>query len=259
MPLLSVEDLTVVYRPDDGPPVVAVDRVSLTVERGEVVAVVGESGCGKSTLALAITRLVPPPGEIQRGRIVFDGQDVRTFSTAQLCALRGRRIGYVFQDPATSLNPVLTIGRQVKEALPQPVSSRRALDAQAVALLSQVGIPSAAERLSSYPHELSGGMQQRVMIAMAIASNPALLIADEPTTALDVTIQVQILQLLKKLQAQLGLSILLISHDLLVVERLCHRVAVMSKGALVEVGSVADVLAHPTHSVTQQLLAARSI
>lgn len=284
MSLLLVEELTVVYRPfDSGPrvrrwpfaqdrperakrvegrsdhaePVTAVDRVSLAIEPGEIVGVVGESGCGKSTLALAITNLLPPQGTIQSGRVLFQGHELRMRDEEALRAIRGHRISYVFQDPATSLNPVLPVRQQLDEALPISFASREAREAHAVELLTRVGISSPQARLASYPHELSGGMQQRVMIAMAIASNPALLIADEPTTALDVTVQVQILQLLKALQARLNLAILLISHDLLVVERLCHRVAIMSAGRLVEHGPVRQVLEHPSHPATQQLLAAR--
>jgi len=257
MPLLSIEDLSVVYR-HNGTSIRAVDQVSLTVEKGEVLAVVGESGCGKTSLALAITRLIQPPGEIETGRVVFQGHDLLKAPPSALRGIRGRHISYVFQDPATALNPVLTVGAQLREVI-QLHTERRGTqaDAYAVELLSQVGIPSPSERLDAYPHELSGGMRQRAMIAMAIASRPSLLIADEPTTALDVTVQVEILRLLKTLQETLGLSVLLISHDLTVVERICHRIAVMYAGKLVELGPVEEVFSNPAHPYTMGLLACR--
>ena len=258
MPLLDVSELSVTYQ-HHGEQVRALDRVSLLVEPGEIVAIVGESGSGKSSLALAITRLLPsPPASIEARHIRFEGTDLLGASEAALQTVRGGRIAYVFQDPASSLNPVLTIGEQLREMIERHTDRRgREADALSAQWLNLVGIPDAVHRLGAYPHEFSGGMQQRVMIAMAIAAQPALLIADEPTTALDVTVQVQILRLLRDLQQRLKLSMLLISHDLLVVERVAHRVLVVSQGRVVETGEVTQVLRAPQHPYTQQLLAAR--
>ena len=259
MALLSVEELSVTYAGRDER-VLAVDRVSFSVEPGEVVAVVGESGSGKSTLALSLTRLLPsPPAELRARHVRFEGMDLFAASEAELQRLRGGRIAYVFQDPASSLNPVLTIGEQLRETV-ELHTGRRGRDADAVALdwLARVGIPPVQRRLGAYPHEFSGGMQQRVMIAMAMASQPALLIADEPTSALDVTVQVQILRLLRELKRQFGLSLLLISHDLLVVQRLAHRTVVLSRGAVVESGPTEQVLQRPAHPYTKSLLVARA-
>ncbi len=259
MALLTVEELSVTYHGRDAD-VRAVDGVSFSVEPGEVVAVVGESGSGKSTLALALTRLLPsPPAQLSARHVRFEGMDLFTASEGQLQRLRGGRIAYVFQDPAGSLNPVLTIGEQLRETVERH-TDRRGRDAETVALtwLERVGIPPAQRRLGAYPHEFSGGMQQRVMIAMAMASQPALLIADEPTSALDVTVQVQILRLLRDLQRRFGLSLLLISHDLLVVQRLAHRTVVLSRGAVVESGPTEQVLQRPAHPYTKSLLDARA-
>jgi microcin C transport system ATP-binding protein len=257
MPLLAVEQLRVQYRAE-ATPVTAVHDVSFTVEPGEVVALVGESGSGKSSVALALTRLLPPTASVS-GRVLFQGRDLLTASPAALRAVRGGQIAYVFQDPSTSLNPVLTVEAQLTEALQWHQGGTRAEVLQrAVGWLEQVGIPQAASRLKSFPHELSGGMQQRVMIAMAMATAPALLVADEPTTALDVTVQVQILRLLRQLQQQHRLSVLLVSHDLAVVERIAHKVGVMSQGRLVEWGEVRAVLQAPQHPYTRQLLAYRT-
>jgi peptide/nickel transport system ATP-binding protein len=232
-----------------------VDGVSLTVARGEVLALVGESGCGKSVTALSILRLVPRPGRIDRGEIHLDGHDVRALPIPALRRVRGRIAAMIFQEPATSLNPVLTAGAQVTEAirLHERVSRRAARD-RARALLEEVGIPDPAERLDAFPHQLSGGMKQRVMIAMALATRPKLLIADEPTTALDVTVQAQILALLRDLQQRLGMAILLITHDFGIVNELADRVAVMYAGAIVEEGGRHDVLARPRHPYTRGLL-----
>jgi len=253
--LLEVRHLSVNYH-TDGSSQRAVEDVSLTVPAGGTVGLVGESGCGKTTVALAVTKLLPmPPAEIQQGEILFDGRDVLRASERELQAVRGGAIGYVFQEPATSLNPVFTAGFQLLEAIHLHTPHRGAAARDyAVALLQQVGIPDAPQRLAMYPHELSGGMKQRVMLAMAIAARPKLLIADEPTTALDVTVQVQILQLLKRLQAELSLSILFISHDWHLVESLADEVGVMQAGRLVESGPRNQVLRHPQHPYTRHLL-----
>ena len=237
----------------------AVDDVSLSVAPGEVVGLVGESGSGKTTLGLALTRLLPePPARRRSGTARLNGQDLLSLSPEQLVRIRGSQIAYVFQEPSTSLNPVMTIGRQMLEALElHTVWRRPAAEKHAAELLTHVGIPSPNERLHAYPHELSGGMKQRVMIAMAIASRPKLLIADEPTTALDVTLERQIITLLKRLQLELGLSLLVISHSIHLVKQLSDRIAVMWQGTLVEVGSTEQVLTRPHHEYTQRLLAAQ--
>ncbi|HBH97634.1 MAG TPA: peptide ABC transporter ATP-binding protein [Candidatus Omnitrophica bacterium] len=257
MALLSVEHLSVSYRHRDTL-VRAVDDVSFVIEAGEVLALVGESGSGKSSVALALARLLPPRAVIS-GRAALKETSLLDASEETLRAIRGGTIAYVFQDPATSLNPVMTIGAQLLEAIvwhtPAGHEEARRL---AVWWLRQVGIPMPELRLRAYPHQLSGGMQQRVCLAMALAARPSLLVADEPTTALDVTIQVQILRLLRDLQRRLNLSVLLISHDLTVVERIAHRVGVMSGGRLAESGAVDQVLHRPAHAATQALLRARS-
>ena len=256
MPLLTVEDLSVTYSHQGGT-VRAVDGASFTIEAGEVVALVGESGSGKSSVALSLTRLLPPQAAIE-GAVRLSGSDLLTAPEKILRAVRGGKISYVFQDPASSLNPVLTIGEQLVETVELHTDSRGAgARARAAEWLARVGLTSAEERLAAYPHEFSGGMQQRVCIAMALASHPLLLVADEPTTALDVTVQVQILRLLRDLQQALGLSVLLISHDLTVVERLARRLGVMQGGRLVEWGDTAQVLTRPSHAYTQELLRCR--
>jgi len=259
MPLLTVENLSVVYR-GLGAPVRAVEGVSFTIDPGQVVALVGESGCGKTSVALALTRLLPVPPAQVSGRVLFEQMNVLEASAELLRDVRGGKIAYVFQDPASSLNPVLTIGEQIVETIALHTEARGG-EAQRVAVewLQRVGISSAKERLRAYPHEFSGGMQQRVMLAMALAARPSLLVADEPTTALDVTVQVQILRLLRDLQRSLNLSVLLISHDLTVVERLAHRIGVMSAGKLVEFGDTEQVLRRPAHPYTQALLRYRSM
>ena len=258
MPLLTVEDLSVIYR-HERQAVLAVDSVSFTIDAGEVLALVGESGCGKTSVALALTRLLPPSATVH-GRAVFEHVNLLEASEETLQGIRGGKIAYVFQDPATSLNPVLTIGEQLLEAVTLHTKARgEEAERVAVEWLARVGIAEATERFHAYPHEFSGGMQQRVMLAMALAAQPALLIADEPTTALDVTIQVQILRLLRDLQRALRLSVLLISHDLAVVERVAHRVGVMSAGKLVELGPVETVLHRPAHPHTKDLLRYRSM
>ena len=252
--LLEVRDLRVEFDTDSGA-VAAVRGVDLEVQAGETLALVGESGCGKSVTALSIMRLLT--GRIAAGQILFGERDLAKLSEPELRRVRGAQIGMIFQEPMTSLNPVFKIGKQIEEVL---VLHQRlgaaAARAQALELLNRVGIPSPEQRIEQYPHELSGGMKQRVMIAMAIACKPQLLIADEPTTALDVTIQAQIMALLKSLQQELGMALLLITHDLGVVAHVAQRVDVMYAGKIVEHGSVQDVFKRPAHPYTQALLGA---
>ena len=259
MSLLTVEELTVEYR-HRGTVVRAVDGVSFAIEPGEIVALVGESGSGKTSVALALTRLLPTPPATISGRVLLQGTSLLDATGRTLRTIRGGMVAYVFQDPGTSLNPVLTVGEQLIETIELHTDARGG-EARRLAIewLSHVGMASAEERFGAYPHEFSGGMQQRAMIAMALAAHPSLLIADEPTTALDVTIQVQILRLLRDLQRTLNLSVLLISHDLMVVERIAHRVGVMAAGRLVELGAVDQVLHHPAHPHTKELLRYRSM
>jgi len=256
--LLDVRDLTIDFAMRHQR-VRAVDGATLAVGEREVVGVVGESGSGKTSLGLALTRLLPePPAIICGGQALFEGEDLLCLSPKALTRVRGARIAYVFQEPSTSLNPVMTIGRQLREVLELHAGLRGAsADARAVQALSHVGVPAPSDRLASYPHELSGGMKQRVMIAMAIACNPKLLIADEPTTALDVTIERQIIALLKRLQRELGLSLLVISHNIRLIAQLANRVAVMWQGRVVEDGPVERVLRVPQHEYTKRLLAAQ--
>ncbi len=254
-PLLNVENLTVNFHTYAGT-VRAVRDVSFTLEKGEILGIVGESGCGKSVTASALLGLIPsPPGEIAAGRILFEGDDIAAMDEQALRRLRGNAISMIFQDPMTSLNPVLTVGSQLGECF----TTHRRLDKasareQSAAMLRLVGIPAPEVRLGQYPHQLSGGMRQRVMIAMALAMNPRILIADEPTTALDVTIQAQIVELMKKLNNELGTAIILISHDLGVVAGLCERVLVMYAGQIVEAAAVDDLFARPRHPYTLGLL-----
>jgi oligopeptide/dipeptide ABC transporter ATP-binding protein len=254
MPLLAIERLTLDFS-RDGQLARALDGVSFTVERGQVMGLVGESGCGKSMTALAVMRLVPEPGRISGGRIVFDDIDLLSLPEHAMRKLRGARIAMIFQEPMTALNPVLTAGFQVAEALRihKPISSRAAWT-RAVELLAEVGIPEPAARANDYPHQLSGGMRQRVMIAMAIACEPDLLIADEPTTALDVTIQAEILDLLRGLRRRRGMGVVLITHDLGVVAEQADRVAIMYAGRIVEEATTAELFAHPLHPYTRALL-----
>jgi oligopeptide/dipeptide ABC transporter ATP-binding protein len=252
--LLSIRSLEVSFETDRGR-VPAVRGVDLRLNAGETVALVGESGSGKSVTALSVMRLTS--GLITGGGITFRGADLTNLPEAELRRIRGGQIGMIFQEPMTSLNPVFKVGRQIEEVLVlhrklAPAAAR----AQAVELLTRVGIPSPAARLEQYPHELSGGMKQRVMIAIAIACRPALLIADEPTTALDVTIQAQIMQLLRSLSRELNMALLLITHDLGVVAHFAERVSVMYAGKIVEHGSVRDIFKRPAHPYTQALLAA---
>ncbi|MEI8313979.1 MAG: ABC transporter ATP-binding protein [Verrucomicrobiota bacterium] len=251
--LLDVRNLQVSFFTDEGE-VRAVDGVSFTIQRGETLALVGESGCGKSVTALALARLVAtPPGVYKGGEILFEGEDVLKMNGDRLRAMRGAKVAYIFQEPATSLNPVFRIGAQIREVL-QLHRPAEATNAEVVRLLKLVRLPDAERRQRDYPHQLSGGMQQRVMIAMALAGNPALVVADEPTTALDVTIQAQILDLLKELKREIGLSILLITHNLGIVGELADNVAVMYAGRIVEAAPSADLLREPRHPYTAALL-----
>jgi peptide/nickel transport system ATP-binding protein len=254
-PLLAIEDLRTWFYTRDGV-VRAVDGVSCAVYPGETLAVVGESGCGKSVTSLSILRLIAsPPGKIVSGRLVFEGRDLLGLPEDAMRAIRGNEISMIFQEPMTSLNPVFTIGRQIAEALElhQGVDRRRAT-ARAIEMLQLVKIPEPERRVRQYPHELSGGMRQRVMIAMALSCNPKLLIADEPTTALDVTIQAQILDLMRELKAQTGAAIILITHDLGVVAEMAQRVVVMYAGRKVEEAPVEALFARPLHPYTKGLL-----
>lgn len=253
--LLNVENLKTYFYTEDGV-VPAVDGVSFSLDKGEALGIVGESGCGKSVTSLSIMRLVPnPPGKIIEGRIEFEGQDLLAKSEAEMRSIRGNDISMIFQEPMTSLNPLFTVGDQIMEAiiLHQKVGRAEAR-ARAVEMLRMVGIPSPERRVDEYPHQMSGGMRQRVMIAMALSCNPKLLIADEPTTALDVTIQAQILDLMRKLRRELGTSILLITHDLGVIAELVDKVVVMYAGKIVERADVQEIFANPTHPYTQGLL-----
>jgi oligopeptide/dipeptide ABC transporter ATP-binding protein len=253
-PLLQVEDLVTEFRTVTGP-LRAVDRVSFTVDRGEVLGLVGESGCGKSVTSLSIMRLVPPPGRITAGRILLDGEDLLVKDAEAMRQVRGARIGMVFQEPMTSLNPVFSIGDQIASAaLAHSGGGRAAAWERAVEMLHQVQVPAPRERVRDYPHQLSGGLRQRAMLALALISGPRLLIADEPTTALDVTIQAQILDLLRRLQAERGMAVLMITHDLGVVAELCHRVAVIYAGRIVELAPVERIFARPLHPYTRGLL-----
>jgi ABC-type dipeptide/oligopeptide/nickel transport system ATPase component len=251
--LLDVEHLTV----DFGAGTRVVDDVSFTMAAGETLGLVGESGSGKSVTAFSILRLLQPPGQVTAGRILFDGQDLLTLSEREMREIRGARISLIFQEPMTALNPVMRVGDQIAEALTaHGVASRTDARARAVELLDAVKIADPARRARDYPHQLSGGMRQRVMIAIALACRPPLVIADEPTTALDVTIQAQMLELIRQLQKQFGLALLLITHDFGVVAEMADRVAVMRTGRIVEHGPVRQVLRAPVHEYTRQLLAA---
>jgi len=258
-PLLDVRDLTTEFVIERGGArhiIRAVDGVSFHIRRGEIVGLVGESGSGKSVTARSIIRLVFPPGRVASGSIVFEGRDLARLSEGELRHVRGARIGFVFQEPMTALNPVFTIGDQIAEALiVHRVARGAAARARAVELLDTVRMPDPSRRARDYPHQLSGGMRQRALIAAAISCQPSLLIADEPTTALDVTIQAEILDLLGAMRDRFGLSLLLITHDLGVVARLADRVAVMYAGRIIEEGAMRDVLAAPQHPYTRGLLA----
>ncbi|HEY7521136.1 MAG TPA: ABC transporter ATP-binding protein [Methylomirabilota bacterium] len=254
MALLSVHGLRTHFHTGAGV-VRAVDGVSFDIERGEVLGLVGESGCGKSVTSLSIMRLVPPPGRVVAGRIRLDGEELLDKDSEAMRRVRGARIAMVFQEPMTSLNPVFNIGDQIAAAVRAHAGgSRRAAWDRAVEMLDRVQVPSPRERARDYPHQLSGGLRQRAMIALALAPGPQLLIADEPTTALDVTIQAQILDLLRRLQAERGMGVLLITHDLGVVAELCHRVAIIYAGRIVEMAAVETIFREPLHPYTRGLL-----
>ena len=250
-PLLRVEDLVIEFPG----PLRAADGVSFSVGEGETLGLVGESGCGKSVTGLALLRLVPEPGRIVAGRILFRGDDLMTKTERQMCSVRGRSIGFVFQEPAAALNPVLSVGTQIAEGLiVHGIMKKKEAMAEAARLLELVRIPDPVRRVHDYPHQLSGGMLQRVMIAIALACKPALVVADEPTTALDVTIQAQILDLLRSLRDELGLSLLLVSHNLGVIAEMADRVAVMYAGRIVEEADVRTLFRDPAHPYTRGLL-----
>ena len=255
-PLLEVRHLTIRFAPEGRP---AVDDVSFAIGAGETLAVVGESGSGKSVTAMAMTRLLPePPARYVGGEILLEGHNLLAMNERELQRVRGGQIAYVFQDPMTALNPVLTVRRQIAEALvlhrPDVGRNRRAQDAEIVRALTEVGITEPEKRLRAYPHELSGGMAQRVMIAMALACRPKLLVADEPTTALDATVQRQIMDLFRDLRGRTGMSLLLITHNFGIIGGTADRVAVMFRGRLVEEGKTEDVLNHPQHPYTRALI-----
>jgi len=253
-PVLSVTGLKTWFHTRDGI-AKSVDGVDLEVQPGKVLGVVGESGCGKSVTALSIMRLIPPPGRIENGQVLFKGEDLLSLSPTEMAKLRGEHISMIFQDPGSSLNPVVTAGNQIAEMYEiHRQTAARANQDKAIEMLEKVGIPDPGQRASAYPHELSGGMAQRVMIAMALACEPQLLIADEPTTALDVTIQSQILELIRELQEQTRTAVILITHDLGVVAQMADRIAVMYAGEVVEESDVTNLFDEPRHPYTRQLL-----
>lgn len=253
--LLSIRDLKIEFRRHDGPPAQAVKGISLELQQGESIAIVGESGSGKSATALALARLLPePPASISAGHLSIAGHEVLKMSEKELRKVRGKEIAYVFQEPTTSLNPVLTVRTQIGEALALHRPEIKDRDAEILNWLKLVGITEPEKRLRAYPHELSGGMQQRVMIAMALCCQPKLLIADEPTTALDVTIQKQIMELLADLRRRLDMSLILITHNFGIIKDVADRVAVMFRGHIVETGPTSEILSNPKHPYTQALL-----
>jgi oligopeptide transport system ATP-binding protein len=253
--LLKIEDLQVSFFTYAGE-VQSVRGINFSIEKGEAIAIVGESGCGKSVTAQSITRLIPiPPGKIKSGKVLFEGKDLTKATEKEMEGIRGKDIGTIFQDPMTSLNPTMTIGRQITEGLIKHLKmSNEQAKARAIEMLGLVGIPNPESRYAQYPHEFSGGMRQRAMIAIALASNPKLLIADEPTTALDVTIQAQIIDLMRDLKTKLDTAIILITHDLGVVADLAERVLVMYGGKIVESGDVKEIFYTPKHPYTWGLL-----
>lgn len=259
-PLLEVRDLKTVFRTEQGV-VTAVDGVHFALSHGDTLGIVGESGCGKSVTALSIMRLIPqPPAKIARGEIMFKGEDLLKLPLGRMRRIRGKEIAMVFQEPMTSLNPVFTAGKQISEAvaLHEGVSSREAMG-KTVEMLHLVGIPSPEKRIRDYPHQLSGGMRQRVMIAMALSCGPSILVADEPTTALDVTVQAQILRLIADLQERIGMAVILITHDLGIVAQMTKRVIVMYMGTIVEGADVDSLFKNPLHPYTQGLLHSRPV
>ena len=252
--LIRIENLTVQYKTDDAV-VHALNAVSLFMRKGETLGLVGETGAGKTTLARSILRLIPsPPGVIKSGKIFFDGMDLLSLSENQMRAIRGNSISMIFQDPMTSLNPVMSVGDQIMEVVEahNKELSKAEMEKQALSMLEMVGIPSS--RSHEYPHQFSGGMKQRVIIAIALACNPTLLIADEPTTALDVTIQAQVLDMITALKTRLNTAMLLITHDLGVVAQNCDRVATLYAGQIIELGTLSDIFKRPTHPYTKGLL-----
>lgn len=254
--VIEVKNLRTSFKTSEGL-FYAVDDVSFKVEEGKTLGVVGESGCGKSVTSLSIMRLIPnPPGKIEGGEILFKGKNLLTLSNDEMRQIRGNQIGMIFQEPMTSLNPVFTVGNQIAESIHihNRDLSRKELREKTLHMLKLVGIPSPETRIDNYPHQLSGGMRQRIMIAMALSCNPQLLIADEPTTALDVTIQAQILDLIKKLQKEFKTALILITHDLGVVAETCDNVAVMYAGRIIEEGTAEDIFNHPKHPYTKGLL-----
>lgn len=253
--MLEVKNLKTGFTTDDGH-FLAVDDVSFRVQSGKTLGIVGESGCGKSVTSLSIMRLIQNPGKIEGGKILFQGQNLLEFTDEKMRELRGNNIAMIFQEPMTSLNPVFTCGEQIEETvlLHQKDLNKKQAKEKAVQMLRLVGIPSPEKRYHEYPHQLSGGMRQRVMIAMALSCSPQLLIADEPTTALDVTIQAQILDLMRKLQKEFGASMILITHDLGVVAEMCNDVVVMYAGKIIESGTVEDIFYRPKHPYTKGLL-----
>ena len=255
-PLLEISNLKTWFSSDRGD-IRSVDGISLHVDEGETLGIVGESGCGKSVTSLSVMRLIPtPPGRFVDGQILFEGRDLLGLSEGEMRKLRGSALSMIYQEPMTSLNPVFTVGDQIAETIVTHMKVGRAeAFARAVQMLKLVNIPEPERRATEYPHQLSGGMRQRVMIAMALSCNPRLLIADEPTTALDVTIQAQILELLRRLRTEMGMSIMLITHDLGVVAEMCDRVVVMYSGKIVETAEVRPLFANPLHPYTEGLLA----
>ncbi len=254
-PLLEVKNLHTEFTTDEGS-FFAVEDVSFVVEKGKVLGIVGESGCGKSVTSLSVLRLIQKPGRIRSGQVLFHGKNLLDLSEPEMRSIRGGKISMIFQEPMTSLNPVFTIGNQIDEAIRVHMQGLTSAEVQSrsIEILRKVGIPAPEKRYHDFPHQLSGGMRQRVMIAIAMSCDPELLIADEPTTALDVTIQAQILDLIRKLQADTKASVLLITHDLGVVAEMCHDVMVMYAGKIVEYGSVEDIFYRPRHPYTKGLI-----
>lgn len=253
-PLLELRNFSLSFETENGF-FRAVDGVSFQLEQGKSLAIVGESGSGKSVTALSLTRLLPSPPAYYSGEILFQGEPILNMDSASLRHIRGGRIAYIFQEPTTSLNPVYSIRSQIAEAIRQHRPDVRKIDSEVLHWLNAVGIRDAAQRMRAYPHQLSGGMQQRVMIAMALACKPQLLVADEPTTALDVTIQSQILQLLLEIRVRFGMSLILITHNFAIIRGLCDYVAVMFRGKIVEAGNTDNILHAPQHPYTRALLA----